>query len=390
MGKTLRVAVMGDICMNRIQDEMDEGRAKGLLAEVRPLLARADVRIANLENAITEPLTPIAKCGPNLWQKRENLCFYREAGIDCAILANNHTGDFGPGAVEETVRVLDEEGFGHTGAGENLDAAYEPWYTDTPAGRLAVCAFCENEFGGATLDAWGSAGFDLHRVSCALRKARENADFVLAVMHGGNEYNPLPSPGVRARYRTFVDLGADAVVGMHPHCMQGAETYRGAPVIYSPGNFLFHSAENDPSWYSGYIVELTFEKGEKPAFLLHPYRFNPELTRIHLYEGEEKQAVLEYLERLSAIIGDERLLRQYFDGWCMITGPAHARPSFDDAYLEEQDFPKGHMMLAVRNIRTCEAHNELVTNLCRVIVEGRVGAAREMVPKIRELQKMPV
>ena len=48
------------------------------------------------------------------------------------------------------------------------------------------------------------------------------------------------------------------------------------------------------------------------------------------------------------------------------------------------------MMLAVRNIRTCEAHNELVTNLCRVIVEGRVGAAREMVPKIRELQKMPV
>ena len=112
MGKTLRVAVMGDICMNRIQDEMDEGRAKGLLAEVRPLLARADVRIANLENAITEPLTPIAKCGPNLWQKRENLCFYREAGIDCAILANNHTGDFGPGAVEETVRVLDEEGFG--------------------------------------------------------------------------------------------------------------------------------------------------------------------------------------------------------------------------------------------------------------------------------------
>lgn len=391
MEKTLRVAVMGDICMDRIQNVMDAGRAKTLLREVKPLIDGMDLRIANLENAITEPLTPIAKCGPNLWQTRENLRFYREAGIDCAVLANNHTGDFGPDAVENTARVLDGEGFGRVGAGENLDAAYEPWYAETPAGKLGVCAFCENEFGGATLDAWGSAGFDFHRAALSIRKAKENAGFCLVIMHGGNEHNPLPSPGVRARYRTFVDLGADAVVGMHPHCMQGTETYRGAPIVYSPGNFLFRDfGGDDPSWFSGYIVELTFEKGQKPAFRLHPYRFNAELTLIHLYEGAEKQAVLDYLDRLSAIIPDERLLKRYFDGWCMITGPSHARYAFDEAYLDEHDFPAGHPMLSVRNIRTCEAHNELVTNLCRMIVEGRVEAGCAMVPAIRELQKMPV
>ena len=134
MNKPLRVAVMGDICMDQMQDAMTPERAAALLAGVRPLLDAADLRIANLENAIAEPDAPIAKCGPNLWQKPENLCFYREARVDCAILANNHTGDFGPEGVENTVRVLDEWGLGNAGAGANLDAAYEPWYALTDAG----------------------------------------------------------------------------------------------------------------------------------------------------------------------------------------------------------------------------------------------------------------
>ena len=390
MSKPLRVAVMGDICMDQMQDAMTPERAAALLAGVRPLLDAADLRIANLENAIAEPDAPIAKCGPNLWQKPENLCFYREARVDCAILANNHTGDFGPEGVENTVRVLDEWGLGHAGAGANLDAAYEPWYALTDAGTLAVCAWCENEFGGATLDAWGSAGFDWNRAANAVKAAKAKADFVLVIMHGGNEHNPLPSPRVRARYRTFVDLGADAVVGMHPHCMQGAETYEGAPILYSTGNFLFREMTDDPSWFRGYIADLTFEKGKKPVFALHPYVFDKALTAIRLFEGEEKEKMLAYLDTLSAIIPDEALLRRYFDGWCTITGPSHAKYAFDAAWLDEHDFPKGHPALAVRNIRTCEAHDELVTNLCRMVLEGRVEAGRKMAEKLRELQKAPV
>lgn len=391
MKDELRIAVMGDICMEEYQDKMDTARAKGLLKEVKPVLDSADLRIANLENAIVEPKAPIAKCGPNLWQRPENMCFFKEAGIELCILANNHTGDFGPEGMMNTIQELDKQGFGHVGAGKNLDAAYRPWYRDTEAGRIAVCAFCENEFGGATLDTAGSAGFDQHRVAVALREARENADFVLVIMHGGTEYNPVPSVGVRGRYRTFVDLGADAVIGMHPHCMQGHEVYQGAPIVYSPGNFLFRGhPDSAPSWFCGYMVELVFRKDGMPTIALHPYRYNLDLTRIHLFEGEEKEKVLAYIERLSSYLADERALREWFDGWCMITGPGHAQFAFDEKYLDETDFPKGHPMLAVRNIRTCEAHNELVTNLCRMIIEGRVEQAKKMVPVIREVQKIPV
>ena len=386
----MTVMVMGDVCMEKKQDLMDEAYAKSYLAECLPLLFRADVRIANLENAICAPEHPIAKCGPNLWQRPENMVFFKEAGVDCCILANNHTGDFGPDGLVNTLRELDAQGFGRVGAGMDLDDAYKPWYTDTPAGRLAVCAFCENEFGGATLDLPGSAGFDLHRVSCAIREARAHADFVLVVMHGGNEHNPISSPNVVARYRTFVDFGADAVVGMHPHCPQGFETYRGAPIVYSLGNFFFRWYANDPGGFRGYIVELTFEKKKPAALTVHPYRYNDDTTKLHLFGGAERETMLAYLDRLSAYIKDERELRRMFDGWCTITGPSHAAYAYKEEYLEQHDFPTGHPMLAVRNIRTCEAHNELVTNLSRMIIEGRVEEGRKTALEIKELQIMPV
>ena len=141
----LRVALMGDICMEGIQERMNPAYAKQLLAPMQKLLQSCDLRVANLENAICAPDTPIRKCGPNLWQTPENLCFLREAGIDCTVLANNHVGDFGPEPVMATIDELHRAGFPTVGAGANLDEAYSPWITEKNGIRLAVVAVCENE-----------------------------------------------------------------------------------------------------------------------------------------------------------------------------------------------------------------------------------------------------
>ncbi|MBO4299936.1 MAG: hypothetical protein J5998_14200, partial [Clostridia bacterium] len=106
--------------------------------------------------------------------------------------------------------------------------------------------------------------------------------------------------------------------------------------------------------------------------------------------GEEKAKMMAYIDKLSAIIPDEAAIRRYFDGWCTITGPSHAKYNFDEAYLDGHDFPTGHPMLALRNIRTCEAHDELVTNLFRMILEDRVEEGRKTALEIKELQKMPI
>ena len=64
--------------------------------------------------------------------------------------------------------------------------------------------------------------FNMYRIT--YNKKKNCADFVMVIMHGGNEHNPILAP-VSSHDITFADLGADAVIGMHPHCIQGFEIY---------------------------------------------------------------------------------------------------------------------------------------------------------------------
>lgn len=84
--------------------------------------------------------------------------------------------------------------------------------------------------------------------------------------HDGIEYIDAPMPETIARYRDFIDYGADGVFGAHPHCPQGWEEYKGKPIFYSLGNFFFNSkkdtlyrAINRPHWYEGRCVVLSIE-----------------------------------------------------------------------------------------------------------------------------------
>ena len=391
---TISVAIAGDICMRDLTEVMDAEFSKNALKEVQPILDKADVRLINLENAIIDGGTAIHKSGPPLKGSPKNLVFLKEGRFDCAILANNHVGDYGEEGVYSTLEALDKEGIAHVGAGRNLDESYLPWYYEANGCKLAVIAVCENEFGIAEADKAGTAGFDIYRVFHAIKNAKVNADFVLVVMHGGNEYNPVPSPRVVSRYRMFVDFGADAVVGMHPHCMQGFETYNNAPIVYSTGNFLFSKSNVDDDknpWYYGYLPFITFEKGKLPVLEVFPYRFNVECTLISPFTGKEKEIMLSYLAEISKPLKDEELLKKFFMGWCIISGIPHAnRVMFKPEYVDEPEFPTGHPLLAIRNMYTCEAHNELMTVFFKMLADGKLDIGRSMVDEIKRLQKMPI
>jgi len=391
---TISVAIAGDICMRNLTEVMDAEFSRNALKEVQPILDKADVRLINLENAIIDGGTAIHKSGPPLKGSPKNLVFLKEGRFDCAILANNHVGDYGEEGVYSTLDALDKEGIAHVGAGRNLDESYLPWYYEANGYKLAVIAVCENEFGIAEADKAGTAGFDMYRVFHAIKKAKENADFVLVVMHGGNEYNPVPSPRVVSRYRMFVDFGADAVVGMHPHCMQGFETYNNAPIVYSTGNFLFSKSiveDDKSSWYYGYLPFITFENGKPPVLEVFPYRFNVGCTLISPFTGKEKEIMLSYLAEISKPLKDEELLRKFFMGWCIISGVPHAKlMMFKPEYIDESEFPTGHPLLAIRNMYTCEAHNELMTVFFKMLADGKLDVGRLMVDEIKRLQKMPI
>src|SRR5262249_21692918 len=89
--------------------------------------------------------------------------------------------------------------------------------------------------------AWG----DPEAVRRDVAAARAQADIVIVAMHSGNEYTAPPNPTQRDLAYAAIDAGAALVLGAHPHVLQGIELYRGAPIVYSLGNFVFDLDDDD-------------------------------------------------------------------------------------------------------------------------------------------------
>ena len=391
----MKLIFAGDISTHHAT-EVSGAVAEAAIAEILPVLKAADFRIVNQENVLCKEGVgfAIAKSGPNLRGEPENVDLLKAGGFDCAILANNHFGDFHFDAIKDTLAVLDKEGIDHIGGGMNLAEAYASVIYEKDGTRISIIAVCENEFGGATKTAPGAACYNLRLLADRIAEEKEKADFVVVVFHGGNEYNPLPAPKARDRYRLILDLGADALVGGHPHCMQGYEYYRGKPIVYSLGNFFFPWPGTKPErgWNFGYMAELTFKKGEKTAIALHPYRLFPDTKKLHLLDGEDKALTLAYIEKISALIGDDDELAKYFDAWCLGSGVAYAQHLSYDSAAEKSghDYEFLQTISPVRNLFTCESHNFLLTNLLRMEHENRFDEAKAYQEKLAALQKMPI
>src|SRR5262245_41290594 len=84
-------------------------------------------------------------------------------------------------------------------------------------------------------------------------------------MHWGWEYEVKPAPRQRELARRMIDAGADAIVGAHPHVTQIAEYYRGKPIVYSLGNFVFDGFDTEVT-RTGWILELVLEKAGVTSF----------------------------------------------------------------------------------------------------------------------------
>ncbi len=392
MTEKLSIIACGDLCFAEAQERTDFEYSKMVLADLKETLDSADYRMINLENPLTTENEGIKKTGPCLKGDPKNVEFLKAGNFDVAILANNHTGDFGPKGAEETFDILDKNDIKYVGAGRNIDEAYNSLILEKNGVKLEVIAAAENEYGGATDTKAGMAGFKIGRINAAIKKARERSDFVLIVFHGGNEFNPLPSPMVKERYHLFADLGADAIIGMHTHCQQGYEYYNGKPIVYSTGNFWFRNPwPNDaPGWNFGYMPKITFQKGKGATLEIHPFHLTENFGSLELLRDEKKEKMVAYIENLSRIIQNDEELYNHFKGWCMISGPEYASyldidmDKFENGTLEEIS----HFYFLLNDF-TCEAHNELMKETLRIAHLNEYEFAKQMEKKVRELQKMP-
>lgn len=385
----IRLIAAGDIAMRGLEDYMDERAGAQMLKPILGELRRADVRLANWENAVSTRGAPIVKAGPNLRALPRNLGVLRAGGFECALLANNHMGDYGPEGVLETLECLDELGIHHVGAGRNAHDALVPLEMRVGDETLVVLNACEYEYGIALRDKPGAAAFEPRAMRFAVQEARGRADAVLFVMHGGNEHCPIPSPVMVRQLRDLADAGADAVICMHSHCPQGFEIYNGIPIVYGTGNFIFQSAEpREPGsmWYRGYLPLITLDMGRPGTLEPIPYKYDPELRIVTPYRGEVKRQMLSYLQTLSdAFLSPERH-RALYAGWCMHIGSKYANGlRYTSEYLTS--LPDASMC-GFRDLLTCQSHNELLTNFARMLTDGDRDWARAQVQSVLALQRL--
>ena len=232
----------------------------------------------------------------------------KQMGVDIVLTANNHINDYGHDALTDTLDTLDQAGLPYVGAGRNLEEAKRIRYFDVNGRTIAyVAASCAEEheetiWTSTASDATpGILGvYDPKVYLDVIREAAEHSDYVVASVHWGYEYLEYFSPEQRTLAEQMIAAGADAVIGTHPHVLQGIEYIDGKPVVYSLGNFWF----NKEDLMSG-IAELTLRIPEDPAaeVTLEKLRFIP-CTQYGIYTEEPADAsarreILDYMETLS-------------------------------------------------------------------------------------------
>ena len=175
-------------------------------------------------------------------------------------LANNHSMDYGKEGMLEMLSILEREQIPFFGAGRNIKEANKPFLFECKGHKVAVLAF--NEFNAdeyaATKDAAGNAPLREMIVLREIERARENlgCDVVVPFLHWGQELTAEPRADQRELARKWIEAGATAVIGAHPHVTQTIEVHRGSPIVYSLGNFVFDYFPVDPPEWVGWVVIL--------------------------------------------------------------------------------------------------------------------------------------
>lgn len=313
----------GDICFDETCDVMQNYIAQGeklennISPELLDLMKNSDVCWINNEFAYSGGGAPLANKMYTFRANPERVKMLKEMGVDIAGLANNHVYDFGPEAMTDTFDTLRQAGIDYVGAGKNLEEAMTPVYREIDGIKIAYVAASRAEKYKMTPQATESGAgilrcYDTELFLKEIREAKEQADYVIALVHWGTEYSAELEEVQMTTGREYIDAGADIVIGAHPHCLQGIEYYQGKPVIYSLGNFWFNSKSLDTMLLQVHLSgddrasEITAEHVEVriiPA--------KQEECRTRILKGEEARGLFDYLEGISVnvMIDDEGVVR---------------------------------------------------------------------------------
>lgn len=367
----MKLLIVGDFCpQDSVVSASENRNYEIVLGEVKSIIGQADYAIANFECPVVYGTErPIDKCGPNLKCSEYGIEAVAWAGFHCLTLANNHFRDYGEVGMSNTLTACQKYRLDVVGGGMCLEDARKILYKKINEKIVAIANCCEHEFSIATGEHGGCNPLNPIQQYYAIREARKNADYVVVIVHGGHELYQLPSTRMQDTYRFFIDAGADAVVNHHQHCFSGMEIYKGKPIFYGLGNFLFDTRNKHiaKTWYEGYMVMLELTQ-DKINYDIIPYRQCDGEVTVRLKKEDELEAFRSKFNALCNVIGDRKQLeecqRRYYaeksKGRLAAIAWHHKvlRVAYNRGWIPS--FLKGKAIATVLNYIMCESHRDIL------------------------------
>jgi poly-gamma-glutamate synthesis protein (capsule biosynthesis protein) len=280
---------------------------------------RTDVRIINLETAITES-EDYCPGKPVLYRMHPlNIGCLTAAQVSCCALANNHLLDWGDEGLQETLRTLDAAGIAHAGAGRDAAEAERAAALDV-AGKGRALVFSLGSPTSGVPREWAATGDqpgvnlleDLseetaRRVANRMLKETRPGDMIVASIHwGGNWGYRVPDEQISFA-RRLIDEGVAIVHGHSSHHVKTVEVYRGRLILYGCGDFVSdYEGIGGYEQFRGdltlmYLLDVDPRQGQLLKARLVPMQVRR--FRLNRASAEDSQWLCDLLNRLGAPFG---------------------------------------------------------------------------------------
>ncbi len=271
--KELAVAFTGDILLDRgVRRQIETDGIESLFtSRMDSLLQTADYVVGNLECPATKIRAPLFKRfvfrGEPEW-----LDALRRHGFTHLNLANNHSVDQGRRGLMSTARNIRKAGIIPFGADSTLHAAAKPLLLASSPREVFLLSSVQMPLEQFPYlpDRPTPTVLSVDSLCNRIRglKAAHPGGCVILSLHWGREHTLDPTPKQRTEARRLVEAGADAIVCHHPHTFQRVESYRGVPIFYSIGNYIFDLQQDINRKGAVVVLRITADSVKAEQ---HPY-----------------------------------------------------------------------------------------------------------------------
>ena len=281
---TITMHFFGDMMFDRdVRNNMKKHGNDYVFQNLERFMMGSDLVVGNLEGAITTNKSIAGSLSPLLFTFDPSVAAtMKKFGITDVSLANNHSRNFGQDGFDQTRYYLKKNGIRYFGDQINKqNISYWADVRGTKIGWVGYSAFGHNK----------------NDVIDEIRRMRKEVDVLVVMPHWGAEYQLVHNTSQTRLAHIFIDAGADMVIGAHPHVIQPMEIYKGKPIFYSLGNFVF-----DQYFSKDVTVGLSVGvEWEHDQMKLRLFVLENNLGKIDLATPEKRDEVLQRISKTSKV-----------------------------------------------------------------------------------------